>query len=362
MERLFEAEFVDARPISGVTANLAVYTAFSEPGETMMALSIPSGGHISMGKARFGGTAGAVHGLDVEYIPFDEEEMTIDVDEAKDKIRSLDEEGSAPAIVTFGASVFLRPHPVEELVDAVHEVGGRVLYDAAHVAGLIAGGEFQDPLREGADAVTMSTHKTLFGPQRGAILSWERFADDIKRAVFPGVTSNHHLHTLAGLAVAAAEFLEFGEEYSSQVVSNAKALARSLHEEGLDVLGESFGFTESHTVIADVTEHGLGGDLERKLEEANIILNRNLLPYDIREGRHFTNPGGIRLGSLEVTRLGMGESEMERIAELIARVVVQGEEPESVKEDVMELRSDFQTVGYCFDEDGVAQGFPDGLQ
>ncbi|MFQ5951323.1 MAG: serine hydroxymethyltransferase, partial [Candidatus Geothermarchaeales archaeon] len=221
MKGLFDAEFVDVRPISGVTANLAAYTAFSNPGDTLMCLSIPTGGHISMGKERLGGTAGAVHGLEVEYFPFDEEQMNIDVDEAEKKISRLANDGKAPKIGMFGASVFLRPHPVKELAEAIKSVGGTVVYDAAHVAGLIAGGVFGDPLREGADVVTLSTHKTLFGPQRGALLAWEKYADQIKRAVFPGVTSNHHLHTLAGLAVAATEMLAFGKKYTAQVVRNA---------------------------------------------------------------------------------------------------------------------------------------------
>ena len=357
MKSLFDAEFVDVRPISGVTANLAVYTAFSDPGDTLMCLSIPTGGHISMAKKRLGGTAGAVHGLKVEYFPFDEEEMNIDVDEAKKKISQLSKDGKAPKIGMFGASVFLRPHPVKELAETIKSVGGTVVYDAAHVAGLIAGGVFGDPLREGADAVTLSTHKTLFGPQRGAILSWEKHAEQIKRGVFPGVTSNHHLHTLAGLAVAATEMLAFGEQYTVQVVRNAKALASGLHDEGVDVLGEAFGFTESHTVIADVTKYGLGGDLEKKLEQANIILNRNLLPYDLRHDRHFTNPGGIRLGSLEVTRLGMKEDDMKEIARLIGRVIVKGEAPTKVRDDVKEFRSDFQKIHYCFDTAKLAHEF-----
>jgi len=163
MKKLYKAEFVDVRPISGVVANLSVYTAFTEPGDTMMALSIPCGGHITMGKKRLGGTAGAVHGLEVEYLALDYKEMNIDVDETKRRVEKLVKEGRPPKLVMFGASVFPFPHPLKELAETFHEVGATVGYDAAHVAGLIAGGTFQDPLREGADVVTLSTHKTLFG-------------------------------------------------------------------------------------------------------------------------------------------------------------------------------------------------------
>ncbi|HDN05943.1 MAG TPA: serine hydroxymethyltransferase [Candidatus Bathyarchaeota archaeon] len=349
MKRLYNAEFVDVRPISGVVANLVVYTAFTEPGDTMMALSIPCGGHITMGKKKLGGTAGAVHGLVVEYLPLDYKELNIDVDRAKAKIEKLANEGRPPKLVMFGASVFPFPHPVKELADTLHSVGATVGYDAAHVAGLIAGKQFQDPLREGADVVSLSTHKTFFGPQHGGVLSWERHADKIKRATFPGMVSNHHLHAVAGVTIACAELLAFGEEYAGQVVRNARALAQALYERGFNVLAEHKGFTRSHVILIDITKYGDGGTIEETLEKANIIINRNLLPWDIKEGRHFMHPGGIRLGVSEITRLGMRESEMTEIAEFMKRVVIDKESPEKVKADVVEFRKNYQKVHYCFE-------------
>jgi len=349
-KKLFKAEFVDVRPISGVVANLVVYTAFTEPGDYMYALPIVRGGHISMGKKKLGGTAGAVRGLNVEYLAYDEKELNIDVDKTIKRVESLmEKKGVKPKLVLFGASVFLFPHPVKELGEYFHSLGATVAYDAAHVAGLIAGGVFQDPLREGADVVSLSTHKTLPGPQHGMILSWEKYAEKIKRATFPGLVSNHHLHNVAGVAVALAEMLEFGKQYARQIVRNAKALGQALYEKGFKVLGEHKGFTESHTLLIDVSEFGDGAMVEKKLEEANIIVNRNLLPWDIRLGRHYKNPGGIRLGTSEVTRLGMRESEMEEIAEFIKRVIIDKEPPEKVKADVIEFRKEYQKVHYCFD-------------
>lgn len=343
-KRLFRAEHVNVQPVSGVTANLAMYTALTKPGDSMMCLSIPDGGHISMGKAELGGTAGAVHGLKVEYFPFDEGKMNIDVDAAVEKILKL-----RPKLVLFGGSVFLFPHPVRELGEAAREAGARIAYDAAHVIGLIAGGQFQDPLREGAEVVTCSTHKTLPGPQHGMILCTEELGKSIDEAVFPGVVSNHHLHAVAGLAVALAEMLEFGEEYAAQVIRNAKALGKALYDRGFNVLCPDLGFTASHTIVVDVTNYGNGGELERKLEGANILVNRNLLPWDIRQGRHYKNPGGIRLGTSEVTRLGMKEREMEEIAEFIKRVIIDGEEGERIAAEVAEFRRDYQRVCYAFD-------------
>lgn len=350
MKKLFNAEFVDVRPISGVVANLVLYTAFTEPGNTMMALSIPAGGHITMGKKRLGGTAGAVHGLTVKYLPLDYKELNIDVDRAKKRIQKMAAEGSPPQLVMFGASVFPFPHPVEELVDTIHSVGGTVGYDAAHVAGLIAGGRFQNPLEEGADVVSLSTHKTFFGPQHGGVLSWKKYAEKIKRATFPGMVSNHHLHAVAGVTIACAELLEFGREYTGQVVKNAKALGQALYERGFKVLAEHKGFTQSHVILVDITELGDGGTIEETLEKANIIINRNLLPWDIKEGRHFMHPGGIRLGVSELTRLGMQESEMADIAEFIKRVIIDEESPEKVKTDVTEFRREYQKVHYCFED------------
>jgi glycine hydroxymethyltransferase len=350
MKKLFNAEFVDVRPISGVVANLVVYTAFTEPGDVMMALSIPCGGHITTGKKRLGGTAGAVRGLDVQYLALDYNELNIDVDDTKERVRKLVDEGKPPKLVMFGASVFPFPHPIRELAETFHNVGATVGYDAAHVAGLIAGGIFQDPLREGADVVTLSTHKTLFGPQHGGVVSWNKHADAIKRATFPGMVSNHHLHAVAGVTVACAEMLEFGKKYTQHVVRNAKALAQALYERGFKVLAEHKGFTESHVILVDITQQGDGGTIEETLEKANIIINRNLLPWDIKEGRHFMHPGGIRLGASEITRLGMKEPEMAEIAEFIKRVIIDKENLDKVKKDVTEFRKDYQKIHYCFEE------------
>ena len=348
-EELFRVEFADVRPVSGVCANLVAYTTFTNPADTMMALPIPAGGHISMGKKEFGGTAGSVRGLNVEYFPFDTDMMDIDVDATKKRVEKLVAEGKKPALAMFGGSVLLFPQPVRELSDFFHELDAKVCFDAAHVAGLVAGGKFQDPIHEGADAMTCSTHKTLPGPQGGLIISHARYGEAIKKSTFPSNLSNHHLHHLAGKAVMFAEMMAFGREYVTQIVRNSKALAQAMHERGFKVMGEKRGFTESHQLVADITKYGDGRTIERRLENSNIILNRNLLPYDIKAGRHFEAPGGIRMGVSELTRLGMSESEMVDIAELIARVVVKRESPEKVAADVAEFRKDYNRVKYAFD-------------
>jgi glycine hydroxymethyltransferase len=337
-QKLFEAPYVNVQPTSGTVANLACFFALANAGDTMIALQVPHGGHISHAEL----SAAGVRGLKVKSFPFDEQEMNIDVDKAAKKIREVE-----PKLVLFGASIFLFPHPVRELSYVAKEVGATVMYDGAHVLGLIAGKQFQQPLKEGADVISASRHKTFPGPQGGVILAKEEYGKKLTRAVFPGLVSNHHLHHMAGFAVALAEMLEFGEAYAKQVVRNAKALAQALSEEGFDVLCEHKGFTESHQVLVDVAKQGGGTRVAEDLEKANIILNKNLLPWD--DINKSANPSGIRIGTQEVTRLGMKENEMRTIAELIARVAIKGESTEKVKKDVAELRREFNQVQYSFD-------------
>lgn len=348
-KKVFKSEFADCRATSGVVANLAIYSAFSNPGDYMLAASIPTGGHISHGKKEHSGTAGLVHGLNIEHYPFSKEDMTIDVDATKKKVSEMISNGKKPAIAMFGGSLFLFPHPVKELASYMHDNSIYINYDGAHVAGLIAGGQFQDPIGEGTDSMTMSSHKTLWGPQGGIIVSLERHADSIKKAVFPGNTSSHHLHHVAGKAIALAESLEFGKEYAKQVISNAKTLAESLANFGFRVLGEKRGYTESHQLAVDVSNFGDGGTIEKELEKANIILNRQLLPGDIKSGKHYMHPSGVRIGVPEVTRLGMKESEMKEIASFIKQIVIDKSDPNKVGSAVSKFREQFQKVHYAFE-------------
>ena len=347
-KEVFNCKFVDVRSTSGTVANLAVMMALTKTRDKMTTVALSDGGHISHAKI---GAAG-VRGIKAYNYPFDEENMNIDVDGARRLIREV-----KPKVALFGQSVFLFPSPVKELRDAFDEVGCSTWYDAAHVLGLIAGKRFQDPLREGIDVISGSTHKTLPGPQHGMItsdLTKEGLENALRRGVFPGVTSNHHLHSVAALAVTLAEAKEFGEAYADQIIRNSKALGQALHERGLEVLCEHLGFTESHTLVMDVEQFHGGAKVAKDLEDANIIVNKNLLPWDSNP----VKPCGIRLGTQEVTRIGMREREMVEIAELIARVVVKGEATTSVKEDVVELKNGFTKVHYCWFDGEEAYDYP----
>lgn len=335
-QELFEAEHVNVKPISGVNANIAALFALTSPKDRVMALSIPDGGHIS--HSRF--SIPAIRGLTLETFPFDAKEMNIDVAKMLKKIKL-----KKPSLLLFGGSLFLFPHPISEAREVADEVGARIVYDASHVLGLMAGKKFQDPLREGADVIASSTHKTFPGPQGAIILCREDLREKIDKAVFPGTVSNHHLHHVAGLAVTLAEMLQFGEAYASQIITNAKVLAQGLYEEGFDVLCEHKGFTESHQIAINVLKQGGGAEVAKKLERANIITNKNLLPSD----KDPEEPTGIRIGVQELTRIGMKESEMREIASLIGRVIIANADETKVKEDVIELRKGFQHVQYCFD-------------
>jgi len=341
--KLFRAEHVNVQPVSGVNANIAAFFALSNRNDALMALDTSHGGHISHGTKSGPG----IRHLRIVKHPFDYEEMNIDSDAMVTTIYE-----KKPKIVLFGASLFLFPHPVKEACDAAREVGAAIVYDSAHVLGLIAGEQFQDPLDEGVDVMTGSTHKTFPGPQGGIIFSTRALADAIDDAVFPGTVSNHHLHHVAGLAVTLVEMLEFGKAYAQQTIENAKTLGAALYNHGFNVLCPDKEFTESHQIVLDV---GRASALAVALEEANIIANKNLLPWDDHNAPE--NPSGIRFGTQELTRLGMKESEMKVVAGLVARVL-NGEAPEKVKKDVVEFKSNYQEVEYCFSHELGAYEFP----
>ncbi|MEM2402368.1 MAG: serine hydroxymethyltransferase [Archaeoglobaceae archaeon] len=338
-KKLFEVEHVNVQPISGVVANLAAFFAFTNPGDTIFSISVPCGGHISHDRL----SAAGLRGLKVVYYPFDVEEMNVDIDGTEKLAKDV-----KPKLFVLGSSLILRRQPTKEIKEIADKLDAKVMFDASHVLGLIAGKTYPNPIKEGADVVTASTHKTFFGPQRAIILSNERYAKRVDKAVFPGVVSNHHLHSLAGYAIAAMEMLEFGEAYARQVVKNAKKLAETLYDLGYKVLGENFGFTETHQIAVDVRELGGGERVARKLEEVGIILNKNLLPWDSVEIA--SNPSGIRIGVQEVTRLGMKEGEMVAIADFIDSTLRNKKRVEEIREEIREFRKGFQTIKFAFEE------------
>ena len=342
-QSVFNAPFANIQSTSGTVSNIAALKALAKPGDAITAVSTADGGHIS--HARMG--AVGLRDLNLSTYPWNEDRMEPDIDGACALIRELE-----PKVALIGQSVFLFPTPLKEIADAAHEVGAKVMYDGAHVLGLIAGGMFQDPLREGADVMTGSSHKTFPGPQGGFLLSSSEdpaFQKRLNNAIFPGVCSSYHLHHVAGKVIALAEFEEYGAAYAKDIVTNAKHFATALAAEGFDVLAESRGYTASHQVLTrhGSTDSGAGAKAAKLLEDAGIITNMNMLPGDTKA----LTPSGLRLGVQELTRVGMGPREMEEVARLYARVLIKNEDPQSVKDDVKALKADHQIIRYCFNEE-----------
>ena len=253
-----------------------------------------------------------------------------------------------PELIIFGKSMFIYPEPVEFVARIVKSWPSRpvIMYDMAHVLGLY--GAFQEPLREGADVVTGSTHKTFFGPQRGVIAGnfpkespLRNFWVDVKSRAFPGSTSNHHLGTLLGLLLAAYEMNAFKAEYQAQVRANARAFAKALQSHGLSVEGEEKdGFTETHQVLLRVRSQGPGQEIARRLEQNNIVTNYQALPDD----ETFLDSSGIRLGVQEMTRFGMVEKDFDALAGYMAEVIIRNR---PVRDEVRDLRRNYLEMKYC---------------
>lgn len=338
MGELLEVDYVELRPISGTTANATVYKAFANFGDKACVVPVQAGAHVS--HTRYG-TLGAL-GIEQVEMPFDLDEWNVDVDKATKLIEEV-----KPKLVILGGSLYIFPHPTGELSEAAKAVNAKLMYDAAHVLGLIVGKVWENPLKKGADLLTSSTHKTFPGPQGGLIATVnEEDYKSVGKIVFPMFVSNHHLHRIAATAVTAVEMKIYGEQYARQVVSNAKKLGEALVERGVKVIGENKGFTMSHQIILDVKQFGGGAVLAEKLEEANIIVNKNLLPWDRPED--IRNPSGIRVGVQEVTRWGMKESDMEFIADFMKMIIVDKKDPVEVRERVVEFRKSFLEVHYGF--------------
>jgi glycine hydroxymethyltransferase len=337
----FRCNYADHRLMGSMLGNMTVYHALTQPGDAIMSAPQPFGGHSSN---RMDGPAGT-RGLKIFDVPFNMDELEVDLDAFTKAARE-----HKPKLVVMGMSMTLFPLPVREMSEIVREWGGRFIFDGAHQAGLIAGGQFQDPLDEGADVLTGSAGKTFSGPQSGMIL-WNNPAltKPITDAIFPALAATHQVNRVAALAVSAAEMIEYGRFYMAQIVKNSQALGKALDERGIPVLCAHKGYSQTHQVILRVKEYGGGLDVAHRLAKANIITNKNLVPEDKPED--WDRPSGLRLGTIEVTRLGMNEKDMETIADFITRVLVKNQPPELVGEDVIDFRLPKQTLYYNFDNE-----------
>lgn len=335
---LFGARYIELRPLSGALSNMIATLAFVDGNDVLMAVPEWASGHRTYGRRGYPGRAGAT----VVDVPYDETAMQVDADRlrrAAQKVR--------PRMIVIGTSLCLFPSPVQEIRDIAEEVGAILLYDAAHVLGLIVGGEFQDPLREGAHLVSASTQKTLPGPIGGIILTNDPALATCVQETTDNLVSNYINSRIAALAVTFAEMLAFGTGYATAIVENARALAEALDRLGLRLLGKGRGFTDSHQVVIDGRVLGNAIDTTARLEECGIICSHVLLAADYkRPGRL---PTGIRLGVADVTRRGMASGQMRTIAELIARSLLTEEPAMQIADEAQDLVAGFQRTLFCFE-------------
>ena len=310
--QLFGADHANVQPHSGAQANIAVYFALLEPGDTIMGMSLPHGGHLTHGSPV------NMSGKYFHVVPYGVDPVTEQID--YENVRQIALE-CQPKLIVAGASAYPRAIDFKKLREIADEVHAILMVDMAHIAGLVAAGEHENPVPY-ADIVTTTTHKTLRGPRGGMILCREEYAKAIDKAIFPGTQGGPLMHVIAAKAVCFHEALqpEF-KAYQHQIILNAQALAKRLMERGVKLVS---GGTDNHLMLVDLSDTPMTGKkLETLLGEANITLNKNTVP---NEKRKPTVTSGVRIGTPAVTSRGMKEAEMVEIADMIADVIERGEE------------------------------------
>jgi len=313
--KVFNARFADVRPISGHTADMAVLMTLVGRGDTILSVNVDDGGypgisHLGLGK---------ILGLKNVYFPYDKRAVNIDAKETK-RLLGIEE----PQLIVFGSSFIPFPHPVREVSSMARE--SLCIYDGSHVMGLLAGGEFQDPLREGCSLLIGSTHKSLAGPQGGLILgNNEKVFSKVTTQVHPGIVDNIHWNRVAALAVALMEMLQFGKSYAQAVVKNSQELGKRLVENGVSVRGASGGYSKSHQVLLDY-DRAKCLLYAKRLEDSNIIVDN-----------------WCRVGTAEATRMGMGPEQMSDVAELMAAAILGKKPSDFIKKKVKSLVKDYKS-------------------
>lgn len=329
-KELFHADFANVQPHSGTQANQAVYLAFMEPGDTFLGMDLTCGGHLSHGSpVNFSGKIYRASSYKVHP-----ETYLIDFDMVRDVAKR-----EKPKVIVAGGSSYPRAIDFKAFKEIADEVGAILLADIAHPAGLVATGLFPTPVPY-ADVVTMTTHKTLRGPRGGLIVGKSEHEKNVNSALFPGAQGGPMMHVIAAKAVCFKEALTQGfREYQMKVLENARELAIAFQELGYNVVT---GGTDSHIVLLDIQDKGLaGGDAEKALYKAGIVVNKNVIPYDKRPP---VNPSGLRLGTPSVTTRGMGKEELKLIARLIDSIIKDQSEDNitSVRKEVIGLCESFQ--------------------
>jgi glycine hydroxymethyltransferase len=334
LQQLFRAERANVQPHSGAQANMAVFLASLQPGDTILAMDLAHGGHLTHGmRLNFSGKFYKIVGYPVHATT---EQIDFDV------VAQLARE-HRPRMILAGASAYPRQIDFARFAEIAREVQALFMVDMAHIAGLVAAQLHPDPVAV-ADFVTSTTHKTLRGPRGGFVLCKEAFGPKINSAVFPGIQGGPLMHVIAAKAVAFGEALQPDfRAYAGQVIRNAQALAEELQRHGFRLVS---GGTDNHLMLVDVTSKGLTGKIaEQALDEAGITVNKNLIPFDPRPP---LDPSGLRIGTPALTTRGMKEAEMRQIGQWIHRVLSQAEDrslQEEVRGEVRDLARQFLVPG-----------------
>jgi len=336
---IFEGKYVDFRPLGGQMAGYAPIFALTRPGDTVIETGIHGGGEEIA--TSFVGTdireekKHTIHDdtpllsrglLKVRYWPFDYSTYNIDVDAATKLIRK-----EKPRLIILGRWLVLFPEPVRELAEVAKDVGAYVLYDACHYSLFVVAKRFPNPLKEGADILSESTTKTLPGPQGGMfVTNDEEIHRKIGRTLFPAFVANDHYDRIPAILVMLLELKEFGQALADQIVRNSKALGKAMDDLGFKVFGSDRGFSETHMIVCDFSKFGDSGKVKDLLERANILTAE-------------------RVGTGEITRIGMKEKHMSEIAQFFKRVLIEKEAPERVAKDVTIFVSGFDKLEFSFD-------------
>jgi len=330
---VFKARFAEIRVPSGAMANLYGFMATCQPGDTIIVPPPTIGGHVTHDNT---GCAG-LYGLNIIYAPIDDKGYTIDID----ALRTLAKERK-PKLITVGGSLNLFEHPVNQVRAIADEVGAKVLFDAAHQCGIIAGGAWQNPLQEGAHLMTMSTYKSLGGPASGLIVSNDDvIAKRLDEIAFPGMTANFDAAKSAALAVSMLDWREHGAAYAAQMIAVAQQFAQTLHNEGLPVFAAERGFTRSHQFAVIANALGGGQTLSKKIRQAGFLACGIGLPGEPVAD----DMNGLRIGTPELVRWGVTATNVVAIAKHLA-TAIQSNEPAALADKTRALREQFDTLHY----------------
>ena len=330
---VFQSQYAEIRVASGALSNLYAFMATCQPGDTIIAPPASIGGHVTHHDA---GCAG-LYGLKIYEAPVNADGFTVDLDALNDLARNV-----RPKLITIGGSLNLFPHPVREIRQIADDIGAKVLFDAAHQCGIIAGKAWPNPLDEGAHVMTMSTYKSLGGPAGGLIVSNDAdIAERLDAIAFPGMTANFDAAKSAGLAITMLDWKVHGENYANAMVEVAKSLASELDKAGVPVFGSEHGFTNSHQFAVEAAQYGGGQTSSKKLRESGFLACGIGLPIDLVDG----DLNGLRIGTPELVRWGLTTDHTPKLAELISKGLTTNN-PEALSKEVAAFRAQFTNLHF----------------